>query len=292
MFNNKKILITGGTGSFGKAFVSMLVKKYKNIKKLIIFSRDEYKQYEMQLTFSREKYKFLRYFLGDVRDKDRLNFAFRDVDYIIHAAALKQVNTAEYNPFEFINTNILGAKNVIEASINCGVEKVIALSTDKACSPINHPGTVKTQGLELISYWKFNDLLNFDLNYTYTSSYDGAEQDDPNKSSGQTNAQLVRVPRNIINLSSNFKIPNYKNFDFTIKTKWSDMARDYGNGNRTFDDERLDDYLVSDLIARYNLWNTYNVNLSLTNILDEKYETVRDYSQHGRSFNIGIKRSF
>ena len=143
MFNNKKILITGGTGSFGKAFVSMLVKKYKNIKKLIIFSRDEYKQYEMQLTFSREKYKFLRYFLGDVRDKDRLNFAFRDVDYIIHAAALKQVNTAEYNPFEFINTNILGAKNVIEASINCGVEKVIALSTDKACSPINLYGATK-----------------------------------------------------------------------------------------------------------------------------------------------------
>lgn len=140
---NKTILITGGTGSFGKAFVNRLVTKYKKIKKLIIFSRDEFKQYEMQKEFSVKKYPFLRYFLGDVRDYDRLRFAFKGVDYVIHAAALKQVNTAEYNPFEFINTNIIGAKNVIEASFERDVKKVIALSTDKACSPINLYGATK-----------------------------------------------------------------------------------------------------------------------------------------------------
>ena len=143
MFNNKRILITGGTGSFGQAFVNRLLKKYKNIKKLIIFSRDEFKQYEMQQIFSPKKFKCLRYFLGDVRDKDRLDFAFQEIDYVIHAAALKQVNTAEYNPLEFINTNVMGAKNVIESAINRGVEKVLALSTDKACSPINLYGATK-----------------------------------------------------------------------------------------------------------------------------------------------------
>ena len=143
MFNNKKILITGGTGSFGKSFVERLIKKYKNISKLIIFSRDEFKQYEMQQIYSPKRFKFLRYFIGDVRDKDRLDFAFKDVDYVIHAAALKQVNTAEYNPFEFIHTNIIGAKNVIESAINRDVKKVLALSTDKACSPINLYGATK-----------------------------------------------------------------------------------------------------------------------------------------------------
>ena len=143
MFNNKIVLITGGTGSFGKAFVEYLIKRYKKMKKLIIFSRDEFKQYELKKKFPEAKYKFLRYFLGDVRDLKRLNIAFRDVDYIVHAAALKQVDTAEYNPFEFINTNIVGAQNVIEAAIQNNVKKVIALSTDKACSPINLYGATK-----------------------------------------------------------------------------------------------------------------------------------------------------
>ena len=143
MFNNKTILITGGTGSFGKAFVERLVSNYKNINKLIIFSRDEYKQYEMQKIFSKKKYPFIRYFLGDVRDFNRLKFAFKEVDYVVHSAALKQVNTAEYNPFEFIQTNIIGAKNVIEAAIECNVKKIVALSTDKACSPINLYGATK-----------------------------------------------------------------------------------------------------------------------------------------------------
>jgi UDP-N-acetylglucosamine 4,6-dehydratase len=151
MLNNKIILITGGTGSFGKAFVNRLLKKYKKIQKLIIFSRDEFKQYEMQKDFNVSKYPFIRYFLGDVRDYNRLRFAFKEVDYVIHAAALKQVNTAEYNPFEFINTNIIGAKNVIEASFERGVKKVIALSTDKACSPINLYGATKLCSDKLFS---------------------------------------------------------------------------------------------------------------------------------------------
>ena len=154
------------------------------------------------------------------------------------------------------------------------------------------PGTVKSQGLELVSKWKTNDLLNFALNYTYTSTYDGAEQDDPNKNSNYYNAQMVRVPRNIINLTTNYKIPNYKNLDLTLNTKWSDVARDYGNGNRTYEDERLDDYLVNDLFIKYKLVNKYNIFFNITNVLDEKYETARDYSQMDRSFNFGIKSSF
>lgn len=143
MFNNKVILITGGTGSFGRAFTKMLLTKYKKIKKLIIFSRDEFKQYELKKIFPEKKYKCIRYFLGDIRDLKRLNLAFKGVDYVLHAAALKQVDTAEYNPFEFINTNIIGAQNVIEAAIQNNVKKVVALSTDKACSPINLYGATK-----------------------------------------------------------------------------------------------------------------------------------------------------
>ena len=156
----------------------------------------------------------------------------------------------------------------------------------------NMPGEVKSQGLELVSKWKTNDLLNFALNYTYTSTYDGAEQDDPNKNSNYYNAQMVRVPRNIINLTTNYKIPGYKNLDLTLNTKWSDVARDYGNGNRTYADERLDDYLVNDLFIKYKLWNKYNIFFNITNVLDEKYETARDYSQMDRSFNFGIKNSY
>ena len=142
MLNNKVILITGGTGSFGKAFTKTILNKYKNIKKLIIFSRDEFKQFELKKIFPEKKYPCMRYFLGDVRDLNRLNLAFKEVDYVIHAAALKQVDTAEYNPFEFINTNIMGAQNVIEAALNNKVRKVIALSTDKAAAPINLYGAL------------------------------------------------------------------------------------------------------------------------------------------------------
>ena len=142
MLNNKTILITGGTGSFGKKMVQIILKEYKP-EKLIIFSRDELKQFEMSQRWSTKKYPCIRYFLGDVRDKERLSRAFHGVDYVIHAAALKQVPAAEYNPEEFIKTNILGGMNVIDAALMNGVKKVVALSTDKACNPINLYGATK-----------------------------------------------------------------------------------------------------------------------------------------------------
>ncbi|MBA3656264.1 MAG: UDP-N-acetylglucosamine 4,6-dehydratase (inverting) [Gemmatimonadaceae bacterium] len=139
MFNNKSILITGGTGSFGKRYVSTILERYKP-KKLIVFSRDELKQYEMEQTYNAE---CMRYFIGDVRDHDRLAQAMSGVDFVIHAAALKHVPAAEYNPMECIKTNIHGAENVIRAALANNVEKVIALSTDKAANPINLYGATK-----------------------------------------------------------------------------------------------------------------------------------------------------
>ena len=149
MFNNKSILITGGTGSFGKNFTKFLLKKYK-LKKIIIYSRDEMKQFEMSQIFSTKKYKCLRYFIGDVRDLERLTIALRGVDYVIHAAALKQVPAAEYNPIECINTNVIGAQNIILASLKNNVKKVISLSTDKAVNPINLYGSSKLASDKLI----------------------------------------------------------------------------------------------------------------------------------------------
>ena len=143
MFKNKTILITGGTGSFGKAFLKYLLINHKELKKIIIFSRDELKQFELSTQFSEKKYPHVRYFLGDIRDKDRLDRAMEDVDYVIHAAALKQVPAAEYNPFEVIKTNVIGAQNIVEACLDSNVKKVIALSTDKACAPINLYGATK-----------------------------------------------------------------------------------------------------------------------------------------------------
>ncbi len=142
MFNNKVILITGGTGSFGNEFLKILLKNYKP-KKIIIYSRDEFKQFMMQENFSVKKYPSLRYFLGDVRDLERLKMAMNGCDFVIHAAALKQVPTAEYNPMEFVKTNINGAENVIHAAISQKVDKIIALSTDKAANPINLYGATK-----------------------------------------------------------------------------------------------------------------------------------------------------
>ena len=142
MLNDKVILITGGTGSFGKKATEIILKRYKP-QKLIIFSRDELKQFEMAQIYSPEKYPCMRYFIGDVRDKERLYRAFYGVDYIIHAAALKQVPTAEYNPFEAVKTNIIGAENVINAAIDNNVKRVITLSTDKAAAPINLYGATK-----------------------------------------------------------------------------------------------------------------------------------------------------
>ncbi len=144
MFKNKSILITGGTGSFGKKFAASLLNNFKDIKRLVIFSRDELKQFEMSNSEPFKNYQDkIRFFLGDVRDVNRLRRAFYEIDIVIHAAALKQVPAAEYNPMEFINTNVMGAQNVIEAAIDRNVKNVIALSTDKAASPINLYGATK-----------------------------------------------------------------------------------------------------------------------------------------------------
>lgn len=144
MFNNKIIFVTGGTGSFGKEFVKTVLKKYPDVKKIIIFSRDEYKQFVMSNMpeFVPHIHK-LRFFIGDVRDKERLMMAMEGVDIVIHAAALKQVPACEYNPFEAVKTNIIGAQNVIEVALARNVEKVVALSTDKACAPVNLYGATK-----------------------------------------------------------------------------------------------------------------------------------------------------
>ena len=142
MFNNRSILITGGTGFFGSNFVSYLYKNYKP-KRVVVFSRDEAKQYEMNSKYSKPKYKGLKFFIVDVRDEDRLSLALKDIDYVVHAAALKHVPAAEYNPIECIKTNIYGAQNVITAALKSKVKKVIALSTDKAANPINIYGATK-----------------------------------------------------------------------------------------------------------------------------------------------------
>jgi UDP-N-acetylglucosamine 4,6-dehydratase (inverting) len=141
--NDKHILITGGTGSFGRAFVRAVLERAPRIGRLAIFSRDELKQYEMAQHFDTDRYPGIRYFIGDVRDAERLRRAMEGIDVVIHAAALKQVPTAEYNPFECIKTNVLGAQNVIEAALESSVKRVIALSTDKAAAPINLYGATK-----------------------------------------------------------------------------------------------------------------------------------------------------
>lgn len=140
--NGKVILVTGGTGSFGKHFLQTVVQRYKP-KRLIVFSRDEMKQYELAQTLPTDKYPFMRYFIGDVRNADRLEMAMREVDYVIHAAAMKHVSIAEYNPFECIHTNVMGAENVVRAAIHNKVKRVIALSTDKAANPVNLYGASK-----------------------------------------------------------------------------------------------------------------------------------------------------
>jgi len=141
-FNDKRILVTGGSGSFGNAFITAISKRFSP-RKLIVYSRDEMKQYEMAQRFAPQDHPYLRYFIGDVRDRDRLEMAMRDVDVVIHAAALKHVMVAEYNPFECIHTNVMGAENVVQAAIRAGVKRVLALSTDKAANPINLYGASK-----------------------------------------------------------------------------------------------------------------------------------------------------
>lgn len=143
MLDDKSILITGGTGSFGKAFVRTILKRYPRVRRLVVYSRDELKQFEMSQVFSDREFPGLRYFIGDIRDEARLRRALEGVDVVVHAAALKQVPAAEYNPFECIKTNVLGAQNLVEACLDAGVSRVVALSTDKAAAPINLYGATK-----------------------------------------------------------------------------------------------------------------------------------------------------
>lgn len=143
MLNNKSVLITGGTGSLGKALTATILEKWPDVKRLVILSRDEQKQFQMAQEYPVSKYPQMRYFIGDVRDRERLIRAFEGIEYVIHAAAMKHVHIAEYNPDECVKTNIGGAQNVIDAAFICGVQNVIALSTDKACAPINLYGATK-----------------------------------------------------------------------------------------------------------------------------------------------------
>jgi UDP-N-acetylglucosamine 4,6-dehydratase len=143
MLNNKSILVTGGTGSFGKAFAHTVLQRYPGVKRLVIYSRDELKQFEMSQTFNQKTHDGIRYFIGDIRDQARLTRALEGIDIVVHAAALKQVPAAEYNPFECIKTNVLGAQNLIEACLDTKVERVVALSTDKAAAPVNLYGATK-----------------------------------------------------------------------------------------------------------------------------------------------------
>ena len=141
--SNSRILITGGTGSFGKAFVAEVLSQFPDIRRIVIYSRDELKQWEMQQRYPTKDFPQLRFFLGDVRDVDRLRLAMEQIDTVIHAAALKQVPAAEYNPIEFINTNVIGAENVVRASLDTNIKRLVALSTDKATAPVNLYGATK-----------------------------------------------------------------------------------------------------------------------------------------------------
>ena len=147
----KSVLITGGTGSFGKSFVREVLNSNPELERLVIFSRDELKQWEMQQKYPENEYPQVRFFIGDVRDRDRLRRALEGVDTVVHAAALKQVPAAEYNPIEFINTNVLGAENIVQACLDTGVKRVVALSTDKAAAPINLYGATKLCSDKLIT---------------------------------------------------------------------------------------------------------------------------------------------
>jgi UDP-N-acetylglucosamine 4,6-dehydratase len=151
IFDGQSILITGGTGSFGQAFVKAILGRYPTVRRLVIFSRDELKQFEMAQNFPEALYPNIRFFLGDVRDQARLQMALEDIDIVIHAAALKQVPAAEYNPFEFIKTNVLGAQNLVESCLRTNVRQVVALSTDKAAAPINLYGATKLCSDKLFS---------------------------------------------------------------------------------------------------------------------------------------------
>ena len=159
------ILVTGGTGSFGSSFIKRLLKGYPNLRRIVIYSRDELKQWQMQQKYNPNKYKQLRYFIGDIRDRDRLTMALDNIDCVVHAAALKQVPAAEYNPMEFIKTNVYGAENLVNSCLRTRVKKLVALSTDKACAPVNLYGATKLCSDKLLI--AANNLIgNRDLSFS------------------------------------------------------------------------------------------------------------------------------
>ena len=243
MLNNKSILVTGGTGSFGNQFVSQIIKKYKKIKRLIIFSRDELKQHEMSKVFSEKKYKFLRYFLGDIRDKDRLFNALNDVDYVIHAAALKQVPKAEYNPFEYIKTNIIGAQNLIEGCLEKKVKKLIALSTDKAAAPVNLYGATKLCSDKL--FIAANNVRGFEGTVFSVLRYGNVL--------GSRGSLVDLLKKNVSN--KNFGITDFEMTRFNITLKESVDHVLWCLKNSPGGDilvPKLKSYRVKDLIISYN----------------------------------------
>ena len=243
MLNNKSILVTGGTGSFGNQFVSQIIKKYKKIKRLIIFSRDELKQHEMSKVFSEKKYKFLRDFLGDIRDKDRLFNALNDVDYVIHAAALKQVPKAEYNPFEYIKTNIIGAQNLIEGCLEKKVKKLIALSTDKAAAPVNLYGATKLCSDKL--FIAANNVRGFEGTVFSVLRYGNVL--------GSRGSLVDLLKKNVSN--KNFGITDFEMTRFNITLKESVDHVLWCLKNSPGGDilvPKLKSYRVKDLIISYN----------------------------------------
>ncbi len=243
MFNNKSILITGATGSFGNAFVDHIIKKYKKIKRLIIFSRDELKQHEMSKKFSEKKYKFIRYFLGDVRDKERLFTALNGVNYVVHAAALKQVPRAEYNPFEYIKTNILGAQNLIEGCNKNKVTKVVALSTDKAAAPINLYGATKLCSDKL--FIAANNIKGFS-----GTSFSVVRYGNVLGSRGSI-VDILKQNKNILN----FQITDYEMSRFNITLEESVEHVMWSFKNSPGGDilvPKLSSYKVIDLIKSFN----------------------------------------
>ena len=243
MFNNKSILITGGTGSFGNEFVSTLIKKYKKIKKLIIFSRDELKQHEMSKKFSEDKYKFIRYFLGDIRDKNRLMSALNGVDFVVHAAALKQVPRAEYDPFEYIKTNILGAQNLIEGCIEKKINKVIALSTDKAAAPINLYGATKLCSDKL--FIAANNIIGFNGTKFSVVRYGNVL--------GSRGSLIDALKKN--KKSNTFQITDYEmsRFNITLKESVNHVLWSFKNSpGGDILVPKLKSYMVIDLIKSFN----------------------------------------
>lgn len=315
MLNGKSILITGGTGSFGKALTAYLLKNYPKIKRLVIFSRDENKQFEMQKFYSPLKSKCLRYFIGDIRDGKRLKIALNRIDYVFHAAAMKQVPASEYNPSEAIKTNIDGAQNLIDASLEENVKKVIFLSTDKACSPINLYGATKLCAEKLFLTAKknspFKDTKFVVLRYGNVNASRGSVmpyfiEKSKNKILPVTHKDMTRFSirmNEAIEMSMWAlkyldngqilipKIPSYKVVDLAKVFKGSKIKYvGIRHGEKVHED------LISKPESRYSM-ETKNYFILYPNVDQKKYETFRKkikaYKQKQEfNYNSGSNKIF